>query len=66
MSNPRVWFITGCTSGFGRALVDIVGARGERVVATARRPVPDTPAWLRERERCKLSGHSGPGVARPS
>jgi NAD(P)-dependent dehydrogenase (short-subunit alcohol dehydrogenase family) len=38
MSNSRVWFITGCTSGFGRALVDIVRARGERVVATARRP----------------------------
>jgi NAD(P)-dependent dehydrogenase (short-subunit alcohol dehydrogenase family) len=38
MSNSRVWFITGCTSGFGRALVDIVRARGERVVASARRP----------------------------
>ena len=38
MSNSRVWFITGCTSGFGRALVDVVRARGERVVATARRP----------------------------
>jgi len=34
----RVWFITGATSGFGRALVDTVRARGERVVATARRP----------------------------
>ena len=31
-------FITGSTSGFGRALVDEVRARGERVVATARRP----------------------------
>ena len=38
MSNSRAWFITGCTSGFGRALVDVVRARGERVVATARRP----------------------------
>lgn len=38
MSNSRVWFITGCTSGFGRALVNVVRARGERVVATARRP----------------------------
>jgi NAD(P)-dependent dehydrogenase (short-subunit alcohol dehydrogenase family) len=34
----RVWLITGCTSGFGRALVDAVRARGDRVVATARRP----------------------------
>lgn len=34
----RVWFITGSTSGFGRALVDAARARGERVVATARRP----------------------------
>lgn len=34
----RVWFITGSTSGFGQALVDAARARGERVVATARRP----------------------------
>jgi NAD(P)-dependent dehydrogenase (short-subunit alcohol dehydrogenase family) len=37
-SVERVWLITGCTSGFGRALVDVVRERGERVVATARRP----------------------------
>ena len=36
--DSRVWFITGSTSGFGRALVDAARARGERVVATARRP----------------------------
>ena len=36
--NGRVWFITGSTSGFGRAFVDAARARGERVVATARRP----------------------------
>jgi NAD(P)-dependent dehydrogenase (short-subunit alcohol dehydrogenase family) len=34
----RVWFITGSTSGLGRAFVDAARARGERVVATARRP----------------------------
>jgi len=34
----RVWFITGCSSGFGRALVDAARVRGDRVVATARRP----------------------------
>jgi NAD(P)-dependent dehydrogenase (short-subunit alcohol dehydrogenase family) len=34
----RVWFVTGSTSGLGRELVDAVRGRGERVVATARRP----------------------------
>jgi NAD(P)-dependent dehydrogenase (short-subunit alcohol dehydrogenase family) len=33
----RVWLITGSSSGFGRAITDAVLARGERVVATARR-----------------------------
>jgi NAD(P)-dependent dehydrogenase (short-subunit alcohol dehydrogenase family) len=33
----RVWFITGASSGFGRALAEAVIARGERVVAAARR-----------------------------
>jgi NAD(P)-dependent dehydrogenase (short-subunit alcohol dehydrogenase family) len=37
-SYGRVWFITGSTSGFGRALVHAARGRGERVVATARRP----------------------------
>lgn len=36
MSDSRVWFITGSSSGFGRALVDTVLGRGDRVVATAR------------------------------
>jgi NAD(P)-dependent dehydrogenase (short-subunit alcohol dehydrogenase family) len=36
--DARVWFVTGSTSGFGRALVDAARARGDRVVATARRP----------------------------
>jgi NAD(P)-dependent dehydrogenase (short-subunit alcohol dehydrogenase family) len=35
--NGRVWFITGSTSGFGRALVEAARAGGDRVVATARR-----------------------------
>jgi hypothetical protein len=33
----RVWFITGSSSGFGRALTEAVLTRGERVVAGARR-----------------------------
>ncbi|KAH6880689.1 hypothetical protein B0T10DRAFT_519016 [Thelonectria olida] len=35
---PLVWFITGCSSGFGRALVEQILARGDRVIATVRRP----------------------------
>ncbi len=35
---PRVWFITGSSSGFGRSIAEEALERGERVVATARRP----------------------------
>ena len=34
----RVWFITGTSSGFGRELAEQVLARGESVIATARKP----------------------------
>jgi NAD(P)-dependent dehydrogenase (short-subunit alcohol dehydrogenase family) len=34
-TNP-VWFITGCSTGFGRELAQLVVARGWRVVVTAR------------------------------
>lgn len=34
----KVWFITGCTSGFGNILCKQLLARGETVVATARKP----------------------------
>ncbi|MBD2453040.1 SDR family NAD(P)-dependent oxidoreductase [Nostoc sp. FACHB-87] len=34
----RVWFITGCSSGFGRALAETVLEKGEIVVLTARNP----------------------------
>ena len=33
-----VWFITGCSSGFGRALATLALERGWRAVATARNP----------------------------
>ncbi|KAG0702630.1 hypothetical protein DFH29DRAFT_1079385 [Suillus ampliporus] len=36
MSDPKVWLITGTSSGFGRRLVLAVLERGDRVVATAR------------------------------
>jgi NAD(P)-dependent dehydrogenase (short-subunit alcohol dehydrogenase family) len=34
---PQTWFITGTSSGFGRAFVEHAIAQGHRVVATARR-----------------------------
>ncbi len=34
---PRVWFITGCSTGFGRVLADQALAQGDQVVATARK-----------------------------
>jgi NAD(P)-dependent dehydrogenase (short-subunit alcohol dehydrogenase family) len=37
-TQPRVWLITGCSAGFGRAIAEAALARGDRVVATARRP----------------------------
>src|ERR1700751_705585 len=37
MKKSRVWFITGTSSGFGRKLAEAVLAKGDRVVATARK-----------------------------
>jgi NAD(P)-dependent dehydrogenase (short-subunit alcohol dehydrogenase family) len=34
----RVWFITGASTGFGRLLAEQVLAKGDKVVATARKP----------------------------
>jgi len=34
---PLVWFITGASSGFGRAIAAAAAERGDRVIATARR-----------------------------
>lgn len=36
--DSRIWFITGSSSGFGRALAETVLNHGETVVATARKP----------------------------
>lgn len=44
----RVWLITGTSSGFGRAIAEEALERGDRVVATARRP--DSLAELVERD----------------
>ena len=37
-ASSRVWFITGCSTGFGRELARAVLRHGHRVVATARNP----------------------------
>lgn len=56
MNKNKVWFITGTSSGFGRILAEEVLAKGDRVVATARKPevlqdlvekYPDTARALR-------------------
>jgi NAD(P)-dependent dehydrogenase (short-subunit alcohol dehydrogenase family) len=49
MSDPRVWLITGASSGFGRAIADAALARGDAVVATSRRT--DSLADLRDGDR---------------
>lgn len=38
MNEPKVWLITGATSGFGRALTEAAIAAGDAVVAAVRRP----------------------------
>ena len=35
-AGPRTWFITGCSSGFGRAIAEAALQAGDRVVLTAR------------------------------
>lgn len=37
MASAPVWFITGCSTGFGHELAKLVAARGWNLVATARR-----------------------------
>jgi NAD(P)-dependent dehydrogenase (short-subunit alcohol dehydrogenase family) len=39
VTTSRVWLITGCSSGFGRALAEAAIEAGDQVVATARRPL---------------------------
>lgn len=40
---PRTWFVTGCSRGFGRSLSEVLLERGERVVLTARDPATLEP-----------------------
>ncbi|MBW4695561.1 MAG: SDR family NAD(P)-dependent oxidoreductase [Lyngbya sp. HA4199-MV5] len=36
--NPKVWLITSCSTGFGRALAEDVLQKGDSLLATARKP----------------------------
>ena len=49
-----VWFITGCSTGFGRELAKLVLQRGWRAVVTARRP---------EQVQDLVAGHEGNALA---
>ena len=40
INDTRIWFITGCSSGFGHEIAKLVLARGGRAVLTARNPEP--------------------------
>lgn len=37
-NNEKVWLITGSSTGFGRSLTEAVLKKGDRVIATARKP----------------------------
>ncbi|KAK3301870.1 short-chain dehydrogenase [Chaetomium strumarium] len=48
LPSDAVWFITGCSSGIGKSLAELVVAKGQRLVATARKLedlayLPDNP-----------------------
>ena len=49
MTPPRTWFITGASRGFGRIWAEAALARGDRVAATGRDPLPlDDPGVIRD------------------
>ena len=50
-SNDKVWFITGCSTGFGRELATMVLDRGYRAVVTARDPAKVEDIAARHRDR---------------
>lgn len=52
-TQPRVWLITGCSSGLGHALASAVLATGERVIATARHPETLSDLGARHPDTCR-------------
>ncbi|KAH8678028.1 retinol dehydrogenase 8 [Xylariales sp. PMI_506] len=52
LPSDAVWFITGCSSGIGQSLAQLIASTSNRVVATARKPaslsaIPDGPNVLK-------------------
>ena len=54
LQNSDVWFITGCSTGFGRELAKLVLDRGYRAVITAR-----DPSQIQD----LIAGHEGRALA---
>lgn len=52
IGNDPVWLISGCSTGFGRDLAELVLARGEKVAATARNPNSIAHLVHGNEERC--------------
>ena len=53
MQTPRVWFITGCSSGIGRALAERVLEVGDHLIATARNVATLEDLVAGQPDRCK-------------
>lgn len=53
VNDTPVWFITGCSSGLGRALAARVLARGHRLIATARHPETLAELVATDSDRCR-------------
>ena len=54
MPTPKIWFITGVSSGFGTALADLAIQKGDKVAATFRQP-------KQAEEFTRKAGESGRG-----
>lgn len=50
----RVWLVTGCSTGFGRALAEAILKRGEHLVATSRRRESIGDLQLRFPDQCRV------------
>lgn len=51
MSQPRVWLVTGCSSGLGFALAKSILAHGDKLIASSRNPskTPDLVDYIKSR-----------------
>ncbi len=51
----KSWFITGASSGLGRAMTETLLARGDRVIATVRKPEALDELTARHRDRLRVA-----------